>query len=120
MAAIRLRQRQSLTMNHWLRARVVLQGVTVAAMMWSMYDFGRTDLKTREDGEVKGKWEVLEQESKDDKKEKERRGFEERLRQAEDAHLSEKGSESVRGMQKHEPEPAPSGRRGSSWRWWPW
>lgn len=71
MAGVKMRQGEALKFNYWLRGRVIMQGVTIGAIIWTL----RLDQKA-----------YLE---KAKKREEEREAFETRLRMAEEAHRSE-------------------------------
>jgi len=84
MSAVKLRAGKSQQMNHWLRARVALQGATVVALLlgstwgreWLKKNFGKEGaIASSEEAEL----------SKELKREKERMEFEERLRGAQEA-----------------------------------
>jgi hypothetical protein len=80
MAASKLRKRQSQDMNYWLRARVVAQGLTIAAVVAGAWMMGQTqpqiDRSAREQDEMLA---ALQK----------RREFEERLKNAEENHRLE-------------------------------
>jgi hypothetical protein len=77
MAANKLRKRQSKDMNYWLRARVIAQGFTIAAVVAGAWMMGRT--KPHIDQSAREQDEMLATLQK-------RREFEERLKNAEEDH----------------------------------
>ena len=81
MASNKLRKRQSQDMNYWLRARVIAQGLTIAAVVAGAWMMGETkpqiDKSAREQDEMLGGLR------------KRREEFEERLRNAEENHRLE-------------------------------
>ncbi|KAF9781308.1 hypoxia induced protein conserved region-domain-containing protein [Thelephora terrestris] len=80
MAANKLRKRQSKDMNYWLRARVIAQGFTIAAVVAGAWMMGRT--KPQIDQSAREQDEMLATLQK-------RREFEERLKNAEENHRRE-------------------------------
>ncbi|KAH8102217.1 hypoxia induced protein conserved region-domain-containing protein [Cristinia sonorae] len=82
MASIKLRKGDSRQLNHWLRARLIFQGFTIAAVAGGTYFYGRS----RQQKEEQARKEEMEEEYE---KVKERRAFEERLKAAEEAHAAE-------------------------------
>ncbi|TFK53066.1 hypothetical protein OE88DRAFT_1606314, partial [Heliocybe sulcata] len=42
MAIIKSRRKEARSMNHWLRARIIAQGFTLAAVVAGSYAYGRT------------------------------------------------------------------------------
>ncbi|KAF9530632.1 hypoxia induced protein conserved region-domain-containing protein [Crepidotus variabilis] len=80
MSAYKLRQGRSKEMNHWLRARVAFQGVTIVALVW-----GSIEMKKLRDAEAAGGVDSNERVQQEARlvKERERREFQERLREAE-------------------------------------
>ncbi|KDR77219.1 hypothetical protein GALMADRAFT_37971, partial [Galerina marginata CBS 339.88] len=87
MSAAKMRSGKSKQMNHWLRARVAIQGATVVALLlgstwgreWLKKNFGKEDAIAAEEADL----------SKELKREKERMEFEERLRGAQEATQQE-------------------------------
>lgn len=82
IASIKMRRGESQKMNHWLRARVAAQGFTILAICGGAY------LVNKREREAAAGSEDISQENRA-KKEKERREFEERLKNAEEAHRIE-------------------------------
>lgn len=80
MAASKLRKRQSKDMNYWLRARVIAQGFTIAAVVAGAWMMGQT--KPQIDQSAREQDEMLATLQK-------RREFEERLKDAEENHRRE-------------------------------
>jgi len=100
MSAYKLRQGKSKEMNHWLRARVALQGVTVAALL-----VGSMHLqKASRDSEA--------HEAAEAKRTRERVEFEKRLLEAERATEQEEKF-------RRRAHTASSTDKKKSW-WWPW
>ena len=119
MAASKLRKRQSKDMNYWLRARVIAQGLTIAAVVAGAWMMGQT--KPQIDKSAREQDEMLAGLQK-------RREFEERLRNAEENHrleqeiLNAPPSEPTRApvirdanAQPPQPTQAPSTWRPLSW-----
>jgi hypothetical protein len=81
MASNKLRKRQSKDMNYWLRARVIAQGFTVAAIVAGAWMMGQTkpqiDKSAREQDEMLAGFQ------------RRREEFEERLKNAEENHRLE-------------------------------
>lgn len=111
MAASKLRKRQSKDMNYWLRARVIAQGVTIAAVVAGAWMMGQTtpqiDKSAREQDEMLAGLQ------------RRREEFEERLKNAEENHrleqeiLNAPPSEStrtpvIRDANAHPPSPQPT------------
>lgn len=78
-AMVKMRQGKARDMNNWLRARVIAQGFTIAAIVGGTYVFGQT------------KDEKQEQAARDQEALLSRAGFEARMRAAEEAHAVETG-----------------------------
>jgi len=82
MASIKLSRGDSKSLNHWLRARLIFQGLTIAAVVGGTYMYGQT----KQQKEEQERRDTMEAEYE---KVKERRAFEERLKAAEEAHAAE-------------------------------
>jgi len=84
VASIKMRRGESQKMNHWLRARVAAQGFTILAICGGAYLVNKRE---REATAAKGSNDVSQESAAETRKqEKERREFEERLKNAEEAH----------------------------------
>ncbi|KAI0943131.1 hypothetical protein AcV7_002364 [Taiwanofungus camphoratus] len=81
-AMVKMRRGESKAMNYWLRARVVAQGFTIAAIVGGSYAYGQT----RQQQEATN---AAEQEALLANAAKERAEFQERLKAAEEAHAWE-------------------------------
>jgi len=81
MAANKLRKRQSKDMNYWLRARVIAQGLTIAAVVAGAWMMGQT--KPQIDKSAHEQDELLAG------LQRRREEFEERLKNAEENHRLE-------------------------------
>ena len=81
MAASKLRKRQSKDMNYWLRARVIAQGLTIAAVVAGAWMMGQT--KPQIDKSARDQDEMLAG------LQRRREEFEERLKNAEENHRLE-------------------------------
>jgi hypothetical protein len=99
MAGVKMRQNKPLQMNYWLRGRVLMQGVTVGAIMWTLYGDRESYMEKMRTGK-----EAVEKE-----------GFEERMKMAEEAHRSEIGAA---GKENGKEAGGGTGAGGSSW--WRW
>jgi hypothetical protein len=97
MSAYKLRQGKSKEMNHWLRARVALQGVTVVALLIGSMQLQKAHRETK----VKGA---------EAEKLRERMEFEKRLLEAEWATQEEERIRSTSKVSRSE--------KNSSW--WSW
>jgi len=87
VASIKMRRGESQKMNHWLRARVAAQGFTILAICGGAYLVNKRE---REAAAAKGSNDVSQESAAENRKqEKERREFEERLKNAEEAHRIE-------------------------------
>jgi len=134
MSAAKLRAGKSSDMNFWLRARVVLQGLTLVALLAGSMSIQKirkeelARLNIGEDGlpQIEATTELARE-----KKEKERLGFEERLKAAQATTEMEEGlaRRVVKGPAVHrerredEPHPAANAttaavKKSESWRWW--
>lgn len=131
-ASVKLRQGNSKSFQLWLRARVVAQGLTIVALVGGTYALGQRNLeedKQRREEEAK---KMLEEQAV-----KERLEFEERLKQAEEAHEAqtslwarlrskrgEKPSKGVPSTPPTPPQPVPStpvpvpSERSGEQTWW--
>lgn len=135
MSAAKLRAGKSSDMNYWLRARVVLQGLTLVALLAGSMSIQKTRkeelarLNIGEDGlpQIDATTELL----REKKKEKEKLEFEERLKEAQAATEIEEGfgRRVVKGPAVHkerredESRPAANAtiaavKKSESWRWW--
>jgi hypothetical protein len=83
VASIKMRRGESQKMNYWLRARVAAQGFTILAICGGAYLVNKHEREAIAAGS-----EDISQENRA-KQEKERREFEERLKNAEEAHRIE-------------------------------
>jgi len=104
-------------MNYWLRARVVFQGLTIAAIVGGSYAYGQT----KQQKEARA---AAEQDAVLATASKERAEFQERLRAAEEAHLLEeqmakggRGSSTFDGVSGSN---AGSGGEEKASGWWSW
>ncbi len=107
MSAHKLRQGNSKQMNHWLRARVALQGVTIVALV-----AGSMQLKKSREAE-----QATSQTAAQADVEREKQEFEKRLKEAERATSEEVGlvkPVKVRGLE------SAIDKRNSSWSSWLW
>lgn len=95
MSAYKLRQGRSKEMNHWLRARVALQGVTVVALLVGSMQLQGANRET----------EKLRNEAAEAEKARERMEFEKRLAEAEKATQEEERFRPADAENK---------------KWWPW
>ncbi|EIN14601.1 hypothetical protein PUNSTDRAFT_49330 [Punctularia strigosozonata HHB-11173 SS5] len=82
VAAIRMRQGRSLSMNYWLRARLVAQGATVVAIVGGTYYYGQSKGQKEEKARL-AQERLLEQAAA------QRAEFNARLAAAEEAHRLE-------------------------------
>ncbi|KAI0634210.1 hypothetical protein C8Q77DRAFT_1055847 [Trametes polyzona] len=98
IAATKLRRRDSVSLNHWLRVRVVMQGLTIAAVVGGSWWYGQ--MKHQKEAAAAAEQErVLE-----------RAAFEARLRAAEEADRLEKLEEEV-----HKRAAAQGGAKAAGW-----
>ncbi|TBU37191.1 hypothetical protein BD309DRAFT_833301, partial [Dichomitus squalens] len=81
VAASKLRRRDSVSLNHWLRVRVVMQGLTVVAVVGGSWWYGQM----KHQKEAAAKVSAVDQD-----KLIERAAFEKRLRAAEETDRLEK------------------------------
>ncbi|THU92955.1 hypothetical protein K435DRAFT_671130 [Dendrothele bispora CBS 962.96] len=77
MASVRLRQRDSKKFQHWLRARIALQTVTIFAVLGGLYKYGQANLE-----ENQRVMEIQSQKQMELKAKREKEEFEERIRKA--------------------------------------
>jgi len=140
MSAVKMRAGKSTSMNYWLRARVVLQGVTIVAlvagsMALQKQNNAQSDLGiVTTDGALPTN-EALTELSKEKKRVLERQAFEERLKEAEAAAEQEQGVEmmvvkgpsvnksKVVSVQAQQPDTSQSPvlnevKKSNGWRWW--
>ncbi|KAA1471942.1 hypothetical protein DENSPDRAFT_871860 [Dentipellis sp. KUC8613] len=114
IAANKLRKGESRSLNTWLRVRIVAQGLTVAAVVAGTYVYG----KKLEPAPAAAQAEVREA--------PDARGFEDRLRAAEEAHAFETGQPVVvkEAQVKEAPVPVPVQKAdagaGSGGSWYSW
>lgn len=94
MSAIKMRQGQSKTMNYWLRARVVLQGLTLVVLVAGSMTIQKSRRKKIEEIGADGlpRNEAASELSREQKKEKERQEFADRLEEARQASEMESGA----------------------------
>ncbi|KAL7284610.1 hypothetical protein ACG7TL_001905 [Trametes sanguinea] len=83
VAASKLRRRDSVSMNHWLRVRVVMQGLTICAVVGGSWWYGQ--MKHQKEAAA----------AADNERVLERAAFEARLRAAEEADRIEKLEEEI-------------------------
>ncbi|THH27208.1 hypothetical protein EUX98_g6970 [Antrodiella citrinella] len=82
MASIKLSRGNSKSLNYWLRARLIFQGLTIAAVVGGTYVYGQT----KQQKEEQARRDALQAEHE---KLQETRAFEERLKAATEAHAAE-------------------------------
>lgn len=107
MSAHKLRQGNSKQMNHWLRARVALQGVTIVALVAGSMQLKKSREAEQATSQTAGQADV----------EREKQEFEKRLKEAERATSEEVGlvkPVKVRGLE------SAIDKRNSSWSSWLW
>lgn len=93
MAAVKMRAGQSKSMNYWLRARVVLQGFTIIALVAGSLALQKqkgAEISDSADDGLSGNEAATEQ-SKEKKRMLEQQAFEERLKDAQAAAEQEQG-----------------------------
>ena len=90
IAASKLRRRDSVSLNHWLRVRVVMQGLTVVAVVGGSWWYGQM----KHQKEARAAASAVEQD-----KLVERLAFERRLRAAEEADKLEREEAAVLAKQ---------------------
>ncbi|RDX52579.1 hypothetical protein OH76DRAFT_1400372 [Lentinus brumalis] len=103
IAAAKLRRRDSVSLNHWLRVRVVMQGLTVVAVVGGSWWYGQ--MKHQKEATA----------SADQERVLERAAFSARLRAAEEADRQEKletAATTATATEATTPK-----RTGKSW-WW--
>ncbi|KAF8655732.1 hypothetical protein AX16_002969 [Volvariella volvacea WC 439] len=81
-AMVKMRRGQSKSFNNWLRVRVAAQGLTVVAIVAGTYNLGAR----REEGSLKTMSEADTERAAQEKAERERLAFEDRLKEAEITH----------------------------------
>jgi hypothetical protein len=138
MSAVKMRAGKSKSMNYWLRARVVLQGVTLVALV-----AGSVILQKRKDAQISDlgidaaelpRNEATTELSREKKRILERQEFEERLKDAQAAAEQEQGIGTMvvkgppvnkdRREEKKKVQPDASQpvlnevKKSNSWRWW--
>ncbi|KAK7466300.1 HIG1 domain member 2A [Stygiomarasmius scandens] len=114
MASIRLRQGNSQKLQHWLRARVALQTVTVLAVLGGLYKYGQANLE-----ENQRIMEMQRQVELEKKAIREREEFEERIRQAGEAQKEEEALRKGRLAVNNATAPTPASTQNSSgWSSW--
>jgi Hypoxia induced protein conserved region len=99
MAGIKMRQGDSRKFNYWLRGRVIMQGVTIGAMVWTLYGEGKALAE------------------KERKASQERDAFERRMKMAEEAHWSEVKQGLAMDASANGEGGVARERKGG---WWPW
>ncbi|KAI0372455.1 hypothetical protein BV20DRAFT_964048 [Pilatotrama ljubarskyi] len=87
VAASKLRRRDSVSLNHWLRVRVVMQGLTIVAVVGGSWWYGQ--MKHQKEAAAAADQERL----------LERAGFEARLRAAEEADRMERVEQELHSKQ---------------------
>ncbi|KAL6309414.1 hypoxia induced protein conserved region-domain-containing protein [Sparassis latifolia] len=108
VATVRMRQGKSTSMNHWLRARVIAQGLTIAAIVAGSFILGEQQEKKQEKT-------AREQDAM-----LERAAFEARMKAAVEAHRLETGQTSV-STPAAAPKTSEGGNgSGSDGGWWGW
>ncbi|TFK86736.1 hypothetical protein K466DRAFT_586991 [Polyporus arcularius HHB13444] len=103
IAATKLRRRDSVSLNHWLRVRVVMQGLTVVAVVGGSWWYGQ--MKHQKEAAA----------SADQERVLERAAFSARLRAAEEADRQEKLE--TMAATATATEATTSKSKGKSW-WW--
>ncbi|EPQ51828.1 hypothetical protein GLOTRDRAFT_65416 [Gloeophyllum trabeum ATCC 11539] len=93
MATVKMRSGQPKSFNNWLRVRIIAQGLTIAAVVAGSYAYGRTQKQQEEKARS-------EQERLLANAAKERQEFEERLREAEEAHEREQSAKGLLGFKR--------------------
>jgi hypothetical protein len=78
MAMVKMRRGQSRSFNNWLRVRVLAQGVTICAVVLGTYSLGRRAVGNPVEADL--------QRRKEEKLERDRQEFEERLKSAVEVH----------------------------------
>lgn len=78
----KMRRGQSQSLNHWLRIRVIAQGLTIVAVVAGSYAYGQT--KSQKEAQA-----AQEEQERILIAAREKREFEERLKSAEEAHDAE-------------------------------
>lgn len=125
-AMVKMRRGQSKSFNHWLRVRVAAQGLTIVALVVGTYSMrpkeaeGSDPTQSRNDADVERR--------RLEKIAREKEEFEERLKEAEDAHVMEAefrrrqgqpvGVASVNGVKGTLDSRAGSTRTEGSWLGW--
>jgi hypothetical protein len=85
---VKMRRGQARSFNNWLRVRVIAQGLTISAIVIGAYSLGQRNTGVDvESGKMPVEAEL--EKKREDKREKEKREFEGRLRTAERAHQVE-------------------------------
>ncbi|KAI0356943.1 hypothetical protein OH77DRAFT_1368157, partial [Trametes cingulata] len=87
VAATKLRRRDSVSLNHWLRVRVVMQGLTIVAVVGGSWWYGQ--MKHQKEAAA----------AADQERVLERAAFEARLRAAEEADRMEKVEQELQTKQ---------------------
>jgi len=111
-ALVKSRRGDSKSMNYWLRARVVAQGLTIAAIVGGSYAYGQTK-QQKEAAAAKEQDNLLANAAK------ERAEFQQRLSAAEEAHrLEEEMAKGGRGSVSVARSSEPASQSGKGWRGW--
>ena len=103
------------SMNKWLRARVIAQGATIAALLGYsyVYGFGKfAPAEVKHDDAERRKLNA----------ERERERFQERMREVEGIHRAETGESGIPNQQKSAavtyPDPSKEEKKSSTWSSW--
>ncbi|KAL0579406.1 Respiratory supercomplex factor 1, mitochondrial [Marasmius crinis-equi] len=108
MSAVRLRGGTSKQFQHWLRARVVFQALTILAVCGGVYKFGQPNIEENQRALE------IHKELVETKAARERAEFDERMKQAEIAHAQDQAI--IAARKKAESEKGSAKTTGS---WWP-
>ncbi|KAL0946212.1 hypothetical protein HGRIS_012471 [Hohenbuehelia grisea] len=81
---VKMRRGDSRSFNNWLRVRVIAQGLTVAAMVAGTYTFGTKNTEAHKTQTEADRLQRIEE-----RKERDKQEFEQRLKDAEEAHRAE-------------------------------
>ncbi|KAG6877566.1 hypothetical protein C0993_006063 [Termitomyces sp. T159_Od127] len=108
VATVKMRRGESRSFNQWLRVRVAAQGLTIVAVCAGAFAMRRTDASAVPSADADA------ERRRAEKIAREKGEFEERLRDAEQAHQADAA---LRNEAQSGP-PSPSDARGSSWLPW--